>query len=113
MLAVEVIALIKKIFLLQMVQQVLDNLLIAHIELRTDDSIDIQPYSHQRKVHKIPVALTDEIKYLLEKYLQVRICKSGVCLELLRLELLMLMDCHERARSGNALLSTVVREVFG
>uniref|UniRef100_A0A8B9T4X7 Helicase ATP-binding domain-containing protein n=1 Tax=Anas platyrhynchos TaxID=8839 RepID=A0A8B9T4X7_ANAPL len=35
------------------VQQVISNLLIAQIELCTEDSPEIQPYSHERQVEKI------------------------------------------------------------
>lgn len=37
------------------------NLQIAHIELRTEQSFDIQPYIHERKVEKIVVPLDGEI----------------------------------------------------
>ena len=46
---------------LQAVQQVLSNLLIAHIELRGEDSLDVRPYIHERKVEKIVVPLEGEI----------------------------------------------------
>ncbi|KAK3091417.1 hypothetical protein FSP39_019739 [Pinctada imbricata] len=52
------------------VQQVLVNLLISHIELRTEDSIDIKQYSHERKVEKIVVPLGDELTGVRNKYLQ-------------------------------------------
>ena len=37
------------------------NLQIAHIELRSEESFDIQPYIHERKVEKMVVALDGEI----------------------------------------------------
>ncbi|EPY82390.1 Fanconi anemia group M protein [Camelus ferus] len=44
------------------VQQVITNLLIGQIELRSEDSSDILPYSHERRVEKIVVPLGDEDK---------------------------------------------------
>jgi hypothetical protein len=38
------------VLLLQAVQQVVTNLQIGHIELRNEDSFDIQRYVHERKV---------------------------------------------------------------
>ena len=55
----------------QAVQQVLVNLLISHIELRTEESLDIKQYSHERKVEKIVVPLGDELTAVRNKYLQV------------------------------------------
>ncbi len=37
------------------------NLQIAHIELRSEESFDIRPYIHERKVEKMVVALDGEI----------------------------------------------------
>ena len=51
------------------VQQVLTNLLISHIELRTDDSPDIRPYTHERLVEKIVVPLGDELSSARDTYL--------------------------------------------
>ncbi|KAI7871733.1 hypothetical protein BDF14DRAFT_898202 [Spinellus fusiger] len=39
------------------VQVVLDNLRIAHIEIRTEDSTDIRDYSHGKNIHTIVVKL--------------------------------------------------------
>ena len=50
------------------VQQVLTNLLISHIELRTDDSPDIRPYTHERRVEKIVVPLGDELASARDSY---------------------------------------------
>ncbi|CAF1378592.1 unnamed protein product, partial [Didymodactylos carnosus] len=47
------------------VQQVIDNLKIAHIELRTDDSLDIKKYSFEKVIEKIivkPNPLMDELR---------------------------------------------------
>ncbi|VDI57127.1 fanconi anemia group M protein [Mytilus galloprovincialis] len=53
------------------VQQVLANLLISHIEIRTEESPDIKPYSHERKVDKIVVPLGDELTSVKKKYVQI------------------------------------------
>ncbi|OWF50822.1 Fanconi anemia group M protein [Mizuhopecten yessoensis] len=53
------------------VQQVLSNLLISHIEIRTEDSIDIKQFSHERKVEKIVVPLGDELTLVKKTYIQV------------------------------------------
>ena len=58
-------------FLLQAVQNVLNNLLIAHVELRSEESPDIQQYSHERRVDKIVVPLGQELTRIKEKYIQV------------------------------------------
>ncbi|CAG2228093.1 FANCM [Mytilus edulis] len=55
----------------QAVQQVLANLLISHIEIRTEESPDIKPYSHERKVDKIVVPLGDELTSVKKKYVQI------------------------------------------
>jgi len=51
------------------VQQVLTNLLISHIELRTDDSLDIRPFTHERRVEKIVVPLGDQLASARDTYL--------------------------------------------
>ena len=60
-------------FLFQAVQNVISNLLISHVELRSEDSIDIQPYTHERKVQKVVVPLGQELTDIKTKYLQVRL----------------------------------------
>ena len=57
--------------MIQSVQQVLSNLLISHIELRTDDSPDIRPYTHERRVEKVVVPLGDELASARDTYLHV------------------------------------------
>lgn len=52
-------------------QQVLNNLLISHVEIRSEDSVDIQPYAHERKVEKIVVPLGEELKHIQKQYLEV------------------------------------------
>lgn len=56
---------------MQAVQQVMANLLISHIELRSEDSIDIRPYTHERKVDKIVVPMGEELNEIRLKYIQV------------------------------------------
>ena len=51
----------------------LSNLLIAHVELRAEESIDIQPYTHERTVNKIVVPLGEELTRIRDKYLEVRL----------------------------------------
>ena len=57
--------------LLQAVQQVVTSLQIGHIELRSDDSFDIQQYVHERKVEKIVVPLEGEILDIKNRFLKV------------------------------------------
>ena len=58
---------------LQAVQQVISNLLISQVELRTEESADIVPYVHERKVEKIVVPLGKELTEVKQIYIQVRI----------------------------------------
>ncbi|XP_063296190.1 Fanconi anemia group M protein isoform X2 [Pelobates fuscus] len=66
------------------VQQVVSNLLIAQIELRSEDSPDIQAYSHNRQLEKFVVPLGEELKVLQTCYLKVlevfarRLIQNGV-----------------------------------
>ena len=53
------------------VQQVISNLLISHVELRSEDSPDIQPYTHERKVEKFVVPLGEDILRVKNAYLKV------------------------------------------
>ncbi|XP_010214819.1 PREDICTED: Fanconi anemia group M protein [Tinamus guttatus] len=66
------------------VQQVVSNLLIAKIELCSEDSPEIQPYSHERRVEKIVVPLGEELVEIQSAYIRVletfagRLIKIGV-----------------------------------
>ena len=60
----------------QAVQQVITNLLVSNIELRTEDSADIKPYTHQRQVEKIVVKLGDELEFFKKKFLRVRMLRE-------------------------------------
>ncbi|KAM4853894.1 Fanconi anemia group M protein-like [Thomomys bottae] len=53
------------------VQQVITNLLIGQIELRSEDSPDILPYSHERRVEKLIVPLGEELAAIQKTYIQV------------------------------------------
>ncbi|XP_041828193.1 Fanconi anemia group M protein [Melanotaenia boesemani] len=53
------------------VQSVISNLLISHIELRSDECPDIQAHSHQRNVEKVVVPLGEALSAHQARYLQV------------------------------------------
>ncbi|KAK3583331.1 hypothetical protein CHS0354_038942 [Potamilus streckersoni] len=53
------------------VQQVINNLLISQIELRTEDSPDIRQYCHERKVEKIVIPLGDELSSVKATYIKI------------------------------------------
>ncbi|XP_072895713.1 Fanconi anemia group M protein isoform X2 [Hemitrygon akajei] len=65
------------------VQQVISNLMIAHLEVRSEDSVDVQPYSHQRHVEKFVIPLGPELTAIQSLYLEVlqtftrRLLKTG------------------------------------
>ena len=66
---------IEKMFLsslyIQAVQQVITNLLISHMELRSEESPDIKPYTHSRLVEKVVVSLGEDIAKIKTAYLRV------------------------------------------
>ncbi|XP_034714983.1 Fanconi anemia group M protein [Etheostoma cragini] len=53
------------------VQSVISNLLISHIELRSEESPDIQAHSHHRSVGKVVVPLGEALSAHQVRYLQV------------------------------------------
>ncbi|XP_023078434.2 Fanconi anemia group M protein isoform X2 [Piliocolobus tephrosceles] len=53
------------------VQQVITNLLIGQIELRSEDSPDILAYSYERKVEKLIVPLGEELTAIQKTYIQI------------------------------------------
>uniref|UniRef100_A0A2K6JTL5 RNA helicase n=1 Tax=Rhinopithecus bieti TaxID=61621 RepID=A0A2K6JTL5_RHIBE len=55
----------------QAVQQVITNLLIGQIELRSEDSPDILAYSYERKVEKLIVPLGEELAAIQKTYIQI------------------------------------------
>jgi ATP-dependent DNA helicase MPH1 len=48
------------------VQEIISNLKISRVEIRTESSIDIQKYVHKRNVNRIKVEETDDQKAILE-----------------------------------------------
>ncbi|XP_060117345.1 Fanconi anemia group M protein [Heteronotia binoei] len=56
---------------LKAVQQVISNLLISHIELCSEDSPEIQPYSYERLVEKCVVPLGEELSEMRAAYIRV------------------------------------------
>lgn len=56
---------------LQAVRQVITNLMISHIELRSEDNPDIKDYIHHRTIDKIVVPLGEELTRLKARYLSV------------------------------------------
>ena len=50
------------------VQGIINSLLISHIELRSDDSIDIQKYNHGRIVDKFILKLEGELLNILNEF---------------------------------------------
>ncbi|XP_077522214.1 FA complementation group M isoform X1 [Amblyomma americanum] len=53
------------------VRSVLENLMISHVELRTEESLDIQQYTQKRTIDKVVVPLGEEIGELKNKFLGV------------------------------------------
>ncbi|XP_049526391.1 uncharacterized protein LOC119457781 [Dermacentor silvarum] len=53
------------------VRNVLANLMISHVELRTEDSLDIQEFTQKRTIEKVVVPLGEEITELKNKFLGV------------------------------------------
>ncbi|XP_073683588.1 Fanconi anemia group M protein-like [Garra rufa] len=59
------------------VQQVISNLLISHIELRSEDSPDVQTHVHQRSLEKIVVPPGDTLTQYQTRYLQTSVgCRA-------------------------------------
>ncbi|XP_071963956.1 Fanconi anemia group M protein-like, partial [Antedon mediterranea] len=56
---------------LKAVQQVISNLQISHIEIRSEEAIDIQKYVHSRTIDKYVVPLGDELQAVQDKYIQI------------------------------------------
>ena len=50
------------------VQEVIDNLGISHCEIRTEDSIDIRQYVHQRNINQIVLDPSDEMNLITELF---------------------------------------------
>ncbi|KAJ3288554.1 hypothetical protein HK104_008100 [Borealophlyctis nickersoniae] len=66
------------------VQNVVENLLISRIEIRTEDSLDIKPYIHQRNLELVTVPLGDTINAIKDAYCKIlgiyigRLCRAKV-----------------------------------
>ncbi|XP_038611928.1 Fanconi anemia group M protein [Tachyglossus aculeatus] len=71
------------------VQQVVSNLLIGQIELRSEDSPDIIPYSHERRVEKLVVPLGEDLAAIQDAYIQVL---EAFASPLIRMNILMRRD---------------------
>ncbi|KAI1433631.1 type III restriction enzyme [Xylaria sp. CBS 124048] len=50
------------------VQEVIDGLGISHVEIRTENSLDIQPYVHRRDEEIVPIDPSDEIVFIKELF---------------------------------------------
>ncbi|CAK1545892.1 unnamed protein product [Leptosia nina] len=50
---------------------VVKNLNIAHLELRTENCIDVAPYSHSRKVNTVVIKLGPELTHLRQQYVDI------------------------------------------
>ena len=99
------------------------NLLLSHIELRSDDSFDIQPYTHQRKVELNVVPLEGEILLVKNAFLKVlsgvvgRLAKHGVVYSanperLSKFGLLQSRDEFRKCPPANVHVSHVSRSAF-
>ncbi|GIX77740.1 fanconi anemia group M protein homolog [Caerostris extrusa] len=53
------------------VKLVMSNLLISHVELRTEDSDDVRPYTHVKNIEKIVVPLGEKLLAIKSKFLDV------------------------------------------
>ena len=53
------------------IQQVISNLHISKLEVRDEDSHDIQPYTHLRNIEKVIVALGPEITQVRDTFLKM------------------------------------------
>ncbi|CAG9795286.1 unnamed protein product [Diatraea saccharalis] len=50
---------------------VVKSLHIAHLELRTENCIDVQPYSHSRKINTVIIPLGPELDQLRQQYVEI------------------------------------------
>ncbi|XP_050669308.1 Fanconi anemia group M protein isoform X2 [Leptidea sinapis] len=53
------------------VVNVVKNLNIAHLELRTEICIDVAPYSHSRKINTVVIKLGPELSQLRQQYVEI------------------------------------------
>ena len=47
--------------------------MVSHIEIRSEESIDIQKYVHDRKIEKIVVPISEELKNAKKTFLEVTV----------------------------------------
>ena len=55
----------------------IENLLISHIEIRSEDCLDIRKYVHERKIEKIVVPLSSGLKQTRATFLEVLVFISS------------------------------------
>ncbi|KAI8905033.1 hypothetical protein EDD86DRAFT_271605 [Gorgonomyces haynaldii] len=53
---------------MKVVQNVVENLLIQNVEIRTEESLDIRPFIHKRSIEEIVVEPTDYMSEILKQY---------------------------------------------
>ncbi|KAM3967171.1 LOW QUALITY PROTEIN: FA complementation group M [Aphomia sociella] len=53
------------------VVNVVQNLHIAHLELRSESSIDVAPYSHSRNINTVVIKLGPELTQLRQQYIEI------------------------------------------
>ena len=61
------------------VRLMLQNLLISNIELRSEDSPDIVPYTFQRTIEKIVVPMGKELEDVRQKFLTILEVRMNIC----------------------------------
>ena len=54
------------------VQNLINNLLIARIELRTDEDPDVRPYTHGKSIEQVVVPANDELRRLRGVYARMQ-----------------------------------------
>ena len=62
-------------------QSVVENLLIAHVELRSEEADDIKPYVFERNIEKIVIPLSGELKTTKALFLQVKYLQKMILLK--------------------------------
>lgn len=55
--------------------QVMRNLLISHLEIRTDESLDVSPYVFKRKLETIVIPLGSKIQQVHDEFIKVKFFK--------------------------------------
>lgn len=53
------------------VQSVINNLLISHLEVRTEEDIDVRSYVHHTQLEMVKVPLTPEIRAVRQLFLEL------------------------------------------